>query len=85
MAKATFYYAAKLGYFEKIKRGHYRSKVNIFEPFHARKILDEMYNKINQIKIAKGERTGRNIKPINKPTVAKKTFSLFWGLIKITF
>ena len=93
---SMFKISRDLGYFTKVGNKQYVCSVNLFEPFHSRKLIElhlKHHYEVNKRWSEKQQKqekerhklqTKKEVKP--KITVInKKQFSLFWGLIKFNY
>lgn len=93
---SMFKISRDLGYFTKVGNKQYVCSVNLFEPFHSRKLIElhlKHHYESNKRWVEKQEKQVKQ-KPITqvkketkKNTIikSKKQFSLFWGLIKFNY
>lgn len=84
-----FYSAFKVGYFTRTGRGVYKCNVPAFEPIHARRVIENFSQYLENSRKAKPEEKSPAQKPkqpaIKAPVKEKREISFLFGLFKIKF
>lgn len=68
--------SVQMGVFTRESRGVFKNNIGIIDPFHARKVIEQIYKKPSYKK--------DNVVKPKAISKKKKQISLFWGLIKFS-